>query len=191
MQQKIFHRSVSTLIVGLWITAPTLIFADTSTPADAPESRPEPVTVAFGIPLGATFDPAMVTKLIGESEKSYRGPDNAEFNGTLYQVEPPAPDDHFSTYTVATTVDDSIYAIRAEYEDPDGTSRCEATKELAASLEEKHGKPRGKGFSGAWYAFRDMSVEHYRGIRLYANRCDQGIYEIVYSDDGVRQRKTR
>jgi hypothetical protein len=31
-----------------------------------------------------------------------------------------------------------------------------------------------------------MSVDHYRGIRLYANRCRRGFYQIVYGDDGVK-----
>jgi hypothetical protein len=189
MKRIIIERLLGALIVGLWMAVPTVLLADTSAPINEPESQAHPVTGAFGIPLGERFKPAMVARVISESDKTYRGPGNAEINGTLYEVEPTAPDDHFRVYSVATTADGRIYAIRAEYRSPDKASRCAVTKEIATALEEKHGKPRGKGFSGAWYAFRDMSVDHYRGIRLYANRCDQGIYEIIYSDDSVRQAK--
>lgn len=187
MKRIIIERLLGALIVGLWMPAPTVLFADTSTPVNEPESQAHPVTGAFGIPLGERFKPAMAARVISESPKTYRGPGNAEINGTLYEVEPTVPDDHFTVYSVSTTTDGLIYAIRAEYRSPDKSSRCVVTKEIATALGQKHGKPRGKGMSGAWYAFRDMSVEHYRGIRLYANRCDQGIYEIIYSDDGVRQ----
>jgi hypothetical protein len=187
MQRKIFGKLASTLILGLWMTGSPTLFADTTTPADEPGPEFQPVTGAFGIPLAERFNPAMAARVIRESEKAYRGPDNVEMNGMLYEIEPATPDERFSVYRVATTADGLIYAIRAEYRAPDRNNRCAVTKEIAASLEQKHGKPRGKGMSGAWYAFRDMSVDHYRGIRLYANRCDQGIYEIIYSDDGVRQ----
>lgn len=160
-----------------------LVFA---APLLAGNTDPEPVTEAFGIPLGETFGPAMVATVIGQEEKAYRAADKTELSGTQYHVTPTQPDERFSIYKVATTADGIIYAIHAEFRAPDRSSRCDVTKEIAASLEQKYGKPRGKGMSGAWYAFRDMSVEHYRGVRLYANRCDQGIYEIVYSDDSVR-----
>jgi hypothetical protein len=31
-----------------------------------------------------------------------------------------------------------------------------------------------------------MSVDHYRGVRLYSQRCRRGIYTIFYSDDAAR-----
>ncbi len=168
-------------------TLPLTICLILAAPLLADNTDPEPVTGAFGIPLGETFEPTMVATVIGQGNKNYRAADKSELTGTQYHVTPMRPDDYFSTYSVATTADGIIYEIHAEFRAPDKSSRCEVTKEIAANLEQKHGKPRGKGSSGTWYAFRDMSVEHYRGIRLYANRCDAGIYEIVYSDDGVRQ----
>ncbi len=177
-------RFVRTLSLGVFLAMPALLLAGAC--KDKGEAEPQPVTGAFGIPLGERFDTNMVETVIGHEAKAYRGPDDTEHSGALYRVEPKARDEHFSVYTVATTKDGIIYSIRGEYAAPDTTSRCEVTKKLAASLEQKHGAPRGKGSFGEWYAFRDMSVEHYRGIRLYSNRCQRGIYEIVYSDDGSR-----
>lgn len=175
-----------TRMLALCIAMPTLLLACRGKQEAVPKPQPEPVIAAFGIPLGGPFDTDMVKRVSSRENKAYRGRDDTELTGTLYHVDPTAPDEHFSVYTVATTKDGLVYSIRAEYEAPDGTSRCEVTKKLAVSLEQKHGKPRGKGSFGEWYAFRDMSVEHYRGIRLYSNRCQRGIYEIVYSDDGAR-----
>jgi hypothetical protein len=183
MQTTISRPLTRALAAGL---CAALLLAETAAPDETSTPAPEAVTRAFGIPLGKRFEPAMVAKVISESVKAYRGPRGAELEGSFYRVDPVAPDAHFTAYTVLTTVDDRIYSIRAEFLAPDKASRCAVTKEIAASLEEKHGKPRGQGARGEWYAFRDLSVVHYRGIRLYANRCDQGIYEIVYSDDGVR-----
>lgn len=177
------QRRTSNSFLRTWPLTICLILA---APLLADSTDPEPVTGAFGIPLGKTFEPTMVATVIGQEEKAYRAADKSELSGTQYHVTPTQPDDYFSTYSLATTADGIIYAIRAEFRAPDKSSRCEVTKEIATNLEQKHGKPRGKGSSGTWYAFRDMSVEHYRGIRLYANRCDQGIYEIVYSDDSLR-----
>ena len=167
-------------------TLPLTICLVLAAPLLADNADPEPVTGAFGIRLGETFEPAMVATVIGQEEKAYRADDKSELSGTQYHVTPTQPDENFSAYSVATTAGGIIYAIHAEFRAPDKSSRCDVSKEIAAKLEQKYGKPRGKVFSGAWYAFRDMSVEHYRGIRLYANRCDQGIYEIVYSDDSAR-----
>ena len=153
---------------------------------EAPEKEPEPVTAAFGIPLGERFEPCMVAKVLGEEEKTYRTPDKTERKGTLYRIEPKVPNTHFNAYSVETTGDGVVYAIRADHEPAVKESKCDLTKEIAATLEEKYGKPRGRSPFGHWYAFRDMSVKHYRGIRLYANRCRRGIYQIVYGDDGVK-----
>ena len=177
-------RFVRTLNLGVCIAMSALLLAGGCKNKGEPE--PQPVTGAFGIPLGERFDADLVETVLSREEKAYRGPDDTELSGTLYRVEPKARDEHFSVYTVATTEDGIIYSIRGEYAAPDATSRCEVTRQLAASLEQKYGAPRGKGSFGEWYAFRDMSVEHYRGIRLYSNRCKRGIYEIVYSDDAAR-----
>jgi len=153
---------------------------------EASEQEPEAVTGAFGIPLGERFEPCLVAKVLGEEEKTYRTPDKTERKGTLYRVEPKVPNTHFNAYSVETTGDGVVYAIRADHEPAVKESKCDVTKEIAATLEEKYGKPRGRSPFGHWYAFRDMSVKHYRGIRLYANRCRRGIYQVVYGDDGVK-----
>jgi len=153
---------------------------------EAPAKEPEPVTGAFGIPLGERFEPCLVAKVVEEEPVTYRTPDKTQRKGTRYLVEPKVPNLHFNTYSVDTTTDGVIYAIRGDYVPEARESKCDVTKGIAASLEEKYGKPRGRSPYGDWYAFRDMSVKHYRGIRLYANRCRQGIYQIVYGDDGVK-----
>ena len=161
--------------------------ADTSAPEEKPEIQGEPVTGAFGIPLGAKFEPCMVAKVLGEEAKIYRRRDKSEHQGTLYQVEPREPNPHFNTYSVLTTGDGRVYSIRAEHEPAEKASKCDLTKKLAAVLEEKYGRPRGRGMIGEWYAFRDMSAEVYRGIRLYAPKCRHGRYSIHYGDDAVKE----
>jgi hypothetical protein len=102
-------------------------------------------------------------------------------------VEPKVPNPNFTSYSVSTTSDGTIYAIRGEYEAPDRASKCDVTETLAAFLEQKYGPPRGRGAAGDWYSFRDESAaDAFNGIRLYANRCARGGYTIVYSDDRVR-----
>ncbi|MBP8283481.1 MAG: hypothetical protein KAX51_13065 [Chromatiaceae bacterium] len=146
------------------------------------QPEPEPVTGAFGIPLGEPFQPCLVAKVLAEEERAYRGVDQMEHKGTVYRVELRSPHPHFSTYTVETTEDGTIYRIRADYEAPDKATRCAVVKEIAAALEQRYGKPRGKGYQGEWYAFRDLTAEGYRGIRLNAVRCGRGIYSISYED---------
>jgi hypothetical protein len=151
-----------------------------------PEKEPEQVTGAFGIPLGERFEPCLVAKVLGEEPVTYRTADKTQRKGTRYLVEPKVPNLRFNTYAVDTTADGLIFAVRGDYVPEARESKCDVTKEIAASLEEKYGEPRGRSPYGHWYAFRDMSVKHYRGIRLYANRCRQGIYQIVYGDEGVK-----
>jgi hypothetical protein len=152
----------------------------------AEEKEPEPVTGAFGIKLGERFEPCMVAKVLAEEEKTYRAANKTERKGTLYRVEPRLPNKLFTSYAVETTSDGMVYSIRAEFQAEDKASKCDVAKRLAEHLQEKYGKPRGKDSFGNWYAFRDMSLDHYRGIRLYANRCRRGIYSIHYSDDNAR-----
>lgn len=151
-----------------------------------PEHEAEPITGAFGLKLGGRFEPAMVARVISKKEHAYRDPKKkVEVKGTLYKVEPKAPSDAYNEYLVATTPDGIIYSISGVYADPRNESKCDVTQRLAADLERKHGKPRGQGSFGNWYAFRDMSSDSYRGVRLYAPKCRSGRYSIVYSDDGV------
>jgi hypothetical protein len=165
--------------------------------AEAGEARPEagaplertrePVTGAFGIPLGERFSPDLVVEVLREAEHSYRGADGDQRKGVRYWVEPKIPNPNFTVYSVSTTSDGTIYAIRGEHQTPDRASKCEVTETLAAFLAQKYGPPRGQGAAGEWYSFRDMSApEAYKGIRLYATRCARGGYTIVYSDDRVR-----
>ena len=169
-----------------------------SDPGQAPATNPpaadptdhdedlEPVTGAFGIPLDQPFEPCMVAKVISQEPIRYLGLDKTKKPGTRYRVEPTAPDERFSVYYVDVSGEGRVYAIWGEFEADDRASKCDLTKELAASLEARYGKPRGRGGFGEWYAFRDMSSDLYRGVRLYANRCRRGIYSIVYGDDNAK-----
>jgi hypothetical protein len=148
--------------------------------------EPAPIIGAFGITLGERFQPCMVAQVLGEEAITYRGADKAEHAGVRYRITPRVPNVQFTDYSVDTNADGVIYAIRGEHAPQARENTCAVTKELAAALTEKYGKPRGRGSFGEWYAFRDMSVDRYRGVRLYANRCRRGIYEIVYSDDAAR-----
>jgi hypothetical protein len=150
------------------------------------EKAPQPVTGAFGIPLGERFEPYMVAKVLRQEEKTYRGPKKEERKGTLYRVEPKVTNTLFNTYAVATTADGIIYLIRGDQEPAERKPACEAPKALAELLAAKYGKPRDKGPAGEWYNFRDMSRSTYRGVRLHATRCGRGIYSIVYRDDAAR-----
>lgn len=152
----------------------------------AGEQAPQPVTGAFGIPLGERFDPCMVAKVLSQEEKTYRGPNKEERKGILYRVEPKVTNTLFNTYAVATTADGIIYLIRGDQEPVERKPACEAPKAVAAFLGAKYGKARDKGPAGEWYRFRDMSHRPYRGVRLHATRCGRGIYSVVYSDDGAR-----
>jgi hypothetical protein len=154
--------------------------------APEPEPEPAPVTAAFGINLGEPFSPCMVAEVLGEESVTYRDADKAEQTGTRYRVVPKVPNSRFTDYAVDVNRGGIVYAVRASFESEGGENLCGITKELAASLEEKYGQPRGRDPFGSWTVFRDMSADHYRGIRLYSQRCRRGIYEIVYSDDAAR-----
>jgi hypothetical protein len=147
-----------------------------------PEKPPEPVTGAFGITLGAHFEPDLVEKVLSEEPKRYRIADKSERTGTLYRVEPKDPDPNFTAYTIETTEEGTIYRIDGEFVPSERASKCALTKEIAAALKEKYGKPRGKGNYAEWYNFRDLTAEGYRGIRLNAVRCRRGHYSITYED---------
>ncbi len=147
---------------------------------------PQPVTGAFGIPLGERFEPHMVTKVISQEEQTYRGPDKAETMGMLYRVEPKVPSTLFNSYAVAATADGVIYLIRGDQKPPEQKDACQAPKTLAAFLEGKYGKSRERGPGGEWFSIRDMSRPMFRGVRMHATRCLRGIYSIVYADDAAR-----
>ena len=169
--------------------------------ASAPGKAPEPITGAFGITLGELFKPSMVAKVIDKQAHKYRGPEGTQLTGSLIQVEPVQPDERFQRYAVMTTDKDTVYAVRAEYqfelkkakEDKDKAKRstkfrktCKnAVKSLAKEMEARHGKPRGRDMSGEWYAFRQLSENTDKSLRLYANRCRSGIYSVVYTDQAL------
>ena len=165
------------------------VLQDVATPDTKPaaEQALQPVTGAFGIPLGERFDPCMVAKVLSQEEKTYRGPNKEERKGVLYRVEPKVTNTRFNTYAVATTADGIIYLIRADQEPAERKPACEVPKALATFLGAKYGETRDKGPVGQWYNFRDLSHRTYRGVRLHATRCGRGIYSIVYSDDGARR----
>ena len=164
--------------------------ADTET-ASTPEISQTPINGAFAIPLGETFSPWMVTKIVSQEAHQYKGKGEpkTEYSGTQYTVEPHLPNQYFNVYSLNTNKDGVIYAISAEQLPAEKASACETTKEIAAYLTSKYGKPRGKGMLGDWYAFRESASGPYRGIRLYAQRCRNGRYSIVYSDDAAMMRE--
>jgi hypothetical protein len=153
----------------------------------AEQGTTAPVTGAFGISLGKRFAPYMVGKVIAQEEAKYtgRGEDKTEQTGTLYKVEPHIPNQYFNEYSVLTNKDGIIYSIIARQSPAEKVNACKQTKQIASLLESKYGKPRGKGVLGEWLAFRESAEGPYKGIRFYAQRCRQGRYEVVYSDDGA------
>lgn len=168
---------------------------ETAQPPAAPEAKQTkkhagttiPVTGAFGLTLGSAFDPAEVNKVMSEETHSYRAADKTESRGTLYSIEPLQPDPNFARYALKTTSEGVIYEIRADVEDAEKRNLCKQTKQIADKLIETYGKPRGKGMLGDWYAFRDMSVPGYRGIRFNAPKCQYGRYSISYRDENLLQ----
>lgn len=166
--------------------------ADKQTSAEkaaAQEKGPEPVTGAFGIPLNERFDPCMVAKIIGQEETTYLGLDKVKVKGTLYRVEPKVANPLFNAYSVVTTADGIIVSVRGDYEPAEKGSKCEVSKRLSTLLVDKYGKPRGKGMLADWFAFRDMTSDLYRGVRLYAPKCRNGRYSIVYTDNNAKTDK--
>ena len=65
---------------------------------------------------------------------------------------------------------------------------CKATvKALAGELESRYGKPRGQGWDGLWYTFRQFSDTSNKGVKLYGHRCRTGMYSIIYTDEKVQR----
>jgi len=62
-----------------------------------------------------------------------------------------------------------------------------AVKTMAGELEDRYGKPRGQGWDGLWFTFRQPSDTSNRGLKLYGHRCRSGMYSIVYIDDKVQR----
>lgn len=164
-----------------------------------PEKAFEPIIGAFGISLGKKFDHAMVTKVLGEETKSYKGADGKKLKGSEYKVEPTQPDERFQNYSVQTTHEGIIYTILGNYQFEIDMAKgkqagkvkmqrtvrktCKnAVKALAKELEAKHGKPRGQGYDGEWFSFRQESDTSNISLKLYANRCRTGLYSVIYTD---------
>ena len=145
-----------------------------------------PVSGAFGIPLGERFAPYLVDKVLAQDEHRYheRDENKTEHTGTLYRVEPNLPNPNFNEYTVLTNKDGVIYSITGK-QSGGKSNLCEQTKEIAIFLMDKYGKPRGRGLLGDWFSFRESEEGPYKGIRFYAQRCRNGRYQIIYSDDGA------
>lgn len=151
------------------------------------ETTTTPISGAFGIPLGESFQPRMVAKIIGQEDKKYKekGKDKTEFTGTLYKVEPKVPNKSFNEYSLLTNKHGIIYSITGKQVPKEKASACQQTKQIADFLKSKYGRPRGRGIHGEWYAFRESTTGLYKGLRFYAPRCRNGKYSIVYSDDGA------
>lgn len=176
------------------------VATDKATTAD---KAPEPISGAFGIPLGKLFEASMAAKVIDEQPQSYRGADGVELKGRVIRFEPSQPDKRFQRYVVKTTGDGIIYAIQADYQFELDASMSEqgkekrsrklrktcknAVKALARDFEEHYGKPRGKGWDGEWFAFRQLSDTSNNSLRLYGNRCRSGIYSMVMTDEKVQR----
>ena len=62
-----------------------------------------------------------------------------------------------------------------------------AVKSMAEELEDRYGKPRGQGWDGLWYTFRQFSDTSNKGLKLYGHRCRTGMYSIVYTDEIVQR----
>ena len=62
-----------------------------------------------------------------------------------------------------------------------------AVKTLAKELQALYGKPRGQGWDGLWFVFRQFSDTSNRGLKLYGHRCRTGMYSIIYTDDKVQR----
>ena len=77
------------------------------------EPAKAPITGAFGITLGEKFAPYMVSKVLGQEDKTYkdRGEQKTEHTGTQYRVEPNVPNQYFNEYEVLTNKDGIIYSI--------------------------------------------------------------------------------
>lgn len=146
-----------------------------------------PITGAFGVRLGEPFDPAQVALVLEQQPQAYRGPEGAKLTGIRYRIEPQQPSPCFQDYWVDTAQDGRIYAIRAEHQDPGKASVCADAKAIAAELEAKYGKPRGKAAFGEWVAFRESLEPLTRHLTFYANRCRRGIYSIAYTDDQTQR----
>ncbi len=62
-----------------------------------------------------------------------------------------------------------------------------AVKTMAGELETRYGKPRGKGWDGLWFTFRQPTDTSNKGLKLYGHRCRTGLYSIVYTDEKARR----
>ena len=201
------NKKLISLIVTLFIFPLGIVSAQNTTPEVQTTPAPNSINGAFGILLGKRFDPSMVTKILTEQQQSYVGMNKIKLQGTLFQVEPASPDTRFQRYSIKTTNDGLIYAIQANYQyevelargkkagkvkkEKTIRSTCKAAvKALAEEFKQKYGKPRGKGWNGEWYSFRQISEGSDKSLRLYANRCRTGNYSIIYTDIKT-QRKTQ
>ncbi len=198
----------------------------------------EPITGAFGIPLGEHFEASMVAKVLSKQEHSYKGQGTTKLKGQLLRIEPVKPDDRFQQYSLKTTDEGIIYAIQGDYQYkaesdkamPDEANQDEARPDeamqveamqveakakgsgkgagkpgnrqpanamqltckaavntLAGELEARYGKPRGQGWDGLWYTFRQFSDTANKGVKLYGHRCRTGMYSIIYTDNKAQR----
>jgi hypothetical protein len=180
----------------------------------AADKAVEPITGAFGIPLGEQFESSMVAKVLSKQEQIYNGQGGAKLKGSLIRVEPSQPDERFQNYSIKTTDDGLIYAIQGDYQykvEPDETKpkgsgkgaskpgnrqpatamqkTCKAAvKTMAGELESRYGKARGKGWDGLWFTFRQSADISNKGLKLYGHRCRTGMYSIIYTDEIVQRR---
>lgn len=189
----------------------------------AADKTVEPITGAFGIPLGEPFETSMVAKVLSKQEQIYNGQGGAKLKGSFFRIEPGKPDERFQQYSIKTTYDGLIYAIQGDYQydvksneaksdatkadeaRPKGSGKgagkpgnkkpatamqktCKAAvKTMAGELESRYGKPRGQGWDGLWFTFRQPTDTSNKGLKLYGHRCRTGLYSIVYTDEIARR----
>jgi hypothetical protein len=166
-------------------------FVPLNKPADQEKATEEAakasITGAFGLTLGEKFAPYMVGKVLGQKDMTYKDRDEnkTEHTGTQYQVVPNVPNPYFNEYEVLTNKDGIIYSITGKQIPEKPVSSCEQTKQIALFLIDKYGKPRSRGMLGEWFTFREATEGPYKGLRFYAQRCRNGRYSVVYSDDAA------
>jgi hypothetical protein len=179
------------------LMSPSATATDRGDTASEPEAAAEPskapITGAFGLTLGEVFADWMVANFISQEETTtQRGmaEERIAYPGTLYRVEPHISNPLFNEYLVTTNQHGIIYSIRARQNPSEKAATCDLTREMGKYLIGKYGKPRGAGMLGEWYAFRDRLDGPYRGVRLFAQRCRNGRYEVHYSDEAALKQES-
>jgi hypothetical protein len=174
----------------------------------APAKQPEPISGAFGIPLGKPFEASMVAQVLDQRQHRERVKKDLTLEGKVLRVEPLQPDPRFVDYRVRTTAAGVVYAVEADGLVKSDTppvkqqrkqqrkqaqslrNRCKAVvKQLDREFVERFGKARGRGYDHQWAIFRQVTEESDRKLRLNGYQCGKGAYGVIYSDEKLRRNK--